>query len=625
MGKLLDKIDSPQDLRRLSLDELPALCEELRAFIVENVAKTGGHLASSVGAVEIAVALHYVYATPEDKIVWDTGHQAYAHKILTGRKNLFHTLRQKDGLGGFPAPEESPYDCFPAGHASTSISVALGLAAARDLKKETHQIVAVIGDGAMTSGLALEGLNNNNARKNFTIILNDNAMSISPTKGAIAKHFARLISNPKYRQFKHTCGKILGKIPWLGEHLTNFTMRVLGAFKLIFVVDNIFEKLGFHYIGPVNGNDVKELVRILRARSEEQDMPVVLHCHTKKGLGYSFAENNPERFHGIGPFDLQTGEEIKAKKSAPSYTEIVSDTVMSIAEHDKRVVVVSAAMCGGTGMTRFAGRFPGRFFDVGIAESHAVTFAGALASSGYRPVVGIYSTFLQRAYDQICHDVCLPDVPVILALDRAGLVGADGKTHHGAFDLAYLRHLPNIKIFAPRDRAAVEAVFAWALSQNSPVAIRYPRGTIPLDLPSNELLPFSSDALHWQSVREGSELCFLAIGQLVFMAARAAEILETQYGIKAKVVDACAIKPSDDETLKDISPLPIITLEDGVLAGGFGSMIAERLSDLGLQTKLLRRGIPDRFISHGTQKELYAELGWLPEQLATDAVAFLKK
>ena len=391
---LLDQIETPQDLRKLSVDELPALCEELRAEIVKTVSQTGGHLASSLGAVEIAVALHYVFDTPNDRIVWDTGHQAYAHKLLTGRKALFHTLRQKGGLSGYLTPEESEYDLYPVGHAGTSVSVALGLAAARDTLGEDYQVVAVIGDGALTSGMALEALNNNAARSRFTIVLNDNAMSISPTKGAIAKHFARLVSGVRYRQFKRGVKNFFSSIPLIGKHLTNFTMRLLGAFKLLFIVDNIFEKMGFHYIGPVNGNDVKELVRILKARSTEQVVPVVLHCSTKKGKGYKPAEDNPERYHGVGKFDPATGELIKGEKKNPTYTEAVSKTVLELAEKDKRVVVVSAAMCGGTGMTYFADHFPERFFDVGIAESHAVTFAGGLAKSGLRPVVGIYSTFL---------------------------------------------------------------------------------------------------------------------------------------------------------------------------------------------------------------------------------------
>ncbi|MBO7543227.1 1-deoxy-D-xylulose-5-phosphate synthase, partial [bacterium] len=413
---LLEKVQTPADLRKLRVDELPELCSEIRAEIVNTVSETGGHLASSLGAVELAVALHYVYDTPKDKLVWDTGHQAYAHKILTGRREQFKTLRQKDGLSGYPTPEESPYDCYPVGHAGTSISVALGLAAARDAKGEDHQVVAIIGDGAMTSGLALEALNNNAARGRFTVVLNDNAMSISPTKGAIAKHFARIVSNVHYRQFKRNCKNILSSIPLIGVHLTNFSMRLLGAFKLLFIVDNIFEKMGFHYIGPVDGNDVKELVRILKARSTEQIMPVVLHCRTKKGKGYAPAETNPERYHGVGKFDPATGELKKAEKKTPTYTDTVSKTVLELAEKDERVVVVSAAMCGGTGMTNFANHFPDRFFDVGIAEQHAVTFAGGLAASGLRPVVGIYSTFMQRAYDEIAHDVCLPNVPVILAL-----------------------------------------------------------------------------------------------------------------------------------------------------------------------------------------------------------------
>ncbi|MBR5901383.1 1-deoxy-D-xylulose-5-phosphate synthase [bacterium] len=608
---LLDRVKTPEDLRKLSLDELPELCAEIRREIVGTVSKTGGHLASSLGAVEIAVALHYVYDTPKDKLVWDTGHQAYAHKILTGRREAFHTLRQKNGLSGYPTPEESGYDCYPVGHAGTSVSVALGLAAARDLKGENFQVVSIIGDGALTAGLALEALNNNAARSKFTIVLNDNAMSISPTKGAIAKHFARLVSNVHYRQFKRNCKNILSSIPLVGVHLMNFSMRLLGAFKLLFIVDNIFEKMGFHYIGPVDGNDVKELVRILKARSTEQVMPVVLHCRTKKGKGYAPAEKNPERFHGVGQFDPATGEPAKTVKKYPTYTDAVSKTVLELAEKDERVVVVSAAMCGGTGMTNFANHFPDRFFDVGIAEQHAVTFAGGLASSGLRPVVGIYSTFMQRAYDEIAHDVCLPNANVILALDRAGLVGSDGKTHHGAFDMSYLRHLPNLKIFSPRDEAAVRAVFEYALKHDGPVAVRYPRRTIPYDLPGENVPAFSGDVTKWQTLREGDLCANNATGHMVFHALRAAEIVKEKYAKAVRVIDACAIKPLDAETLTSLADIPVVTLEDNALIGGLSETVAFQF-----KKPLLSFGIPDDFVSHGTLDELYSDLGWQPEQIA---------
>ncbi|MBR4821459.1 1-deoxy-D-xylulose-5-phosphate synthase, partial [bacterium] len=520
---------------------------------------------------------------------------------------------------GYPTPEESPYDCYPVGHAGTSISVALGLAAARDAKGEDHQVVAIIGDGAMTSGLALEALNNNAARGRFTVVLNDNAMSISPTKGAIAKHFARLVSNVHYRQFKRNCKNVLSSIPVVGVHLTNFSMRLLGAFKLLFIVDNIFEKMGFHYIGPVDGNDVKELVRILKARSTEQVMPVVLHCRTKKGKGYAPAETNPERYHGVGKFDPATGELKKAEKKYPTYTEAVSKTVLDLAEKDERVVVVSAAMCGGTGMTNFANHFPDRFFDVGIAEQHAVTFAGGLASSGLRPIVGIYSTFMQRAYDEIAHDVCLPNANVILALDRAGLVGSDGKTHHGAFDLSYLRHLPNLKIFSPRDEEAVRSVFEYALKNDGPVAVRYPRRTIPYDLPKETAPPFAGDVTKWQTLKEGTLCAIIATGHMVFHALRASEVLKEKYGKEARVIDACAIKPLDLETLSGLKDIPVVTMEDNALIGGLGETIAFQL-----KKPLLSFGIPDDFIAHGTLDELYSELGWQPEQVADKIAEVLK-
>jgi len=612
----LEKINFPEDLRKLNIKELPAVCRELRQFIVENVSKAGGHFASNLGTVELATALHYVFNTPEDELVWDTGHQAYPHKILTGRRDKFSTNRKYHGLSGFPSPNESKYDTYYVGHAGTSISVALGLAKARDLNHKSNHAVAIIGDGSMTSGLALEALNNVHGTKRFLVILNDNEVSISRTAGALAKHFSKIVSSPKFRYIKHEIGMAIGKTPGIGHKLTRAIMRVLGGIKHVLAPQNVFENMGFHYLGPFNGHNVKELVKILRACRKETNMPVLLHVITKKGKGFERAECDPESYHGVTPFDKITGKSEKTEKMGKNYTEIFSEVLDDFAEKNDKIVVISAAMCSGTGMASFAEKFPSRFVDVGIAEQHAVTLAGGMAARGFRPVVTIYSTFLQRAYDEIEHDVCLPNSPVIFAIDRAGLVGSDGKTHHGVFDIAYLRHLPGMKIFMPRDTSAMRKIFDYALSQNYPCAIRYPRMSIPSEIVVETLTEFSSpEATNWEVLKKGNDLTILATGHMVYYAFRAAQILE-ENGISATVIDACSIRPLDISTLKKVNYNNLVTIEDHVLAGGFGSSVAETLADENLKPNILRIGIPDKFVEHGTLSELYTELGWQPEQLA---------
>jgi len=615
INKFLDNISSPEQLRQLNEKDLPAVCDELRQFIIDHVAQTGGHFASNLGSVELTVALHYIFNTPEDEIVWDTGHQAYPHKILTDRKDKFDTIRKYKGLSGFPSPEESPYDTYHVGHAGTSISVALGLAKARDLKNKNHHVAAVIGDGALTSGLAFEGLNNAHNAKKFIVILNDNEVSISKTMGAFAKHFSKIVVNPKFRSFKQKTGVIIGKIPLVGNLLTRIIIRLQGGIKHILAPQNVFENLGFHYIGPVNGHNVIEMIEILRLCKTETEMPILLHVMTKKGYGFKPAESDPESYHGVTPFDKTVGLP-NGKKSSPTYTETFSEIICNAANENNKIVVISAAMCSGTGMTKFAKNNPNRFVDVGIAEQHAVTFAGGLAARGLIPVVTIYSTFLQRAYDEIEHDVCLPNLPVIFAIDRAGLVGGDGKTHHGVFDISYLRHLPNMKIFMPRDKSAMEKALDFAIGNNSPCAIRYPRGVILQN--GYELPDFSSEIItSWETLKLGDDISLIAIGQMVFRAFGAAEILEKN-GIKATVIDACAIQPLDENTLFKIIEKnnKIVTLEDHVLAGGFGAAITEKLSDNNCEFRILRIGIDSKFVEHGSIDELYSELGWHPEQLA---------
>jgi len=623
---LLETIDIPADLRALPETELPRVCADIRAFMIAHLAQTGGHFASNLGTVELAVALHYVFDTPSDDIVWDTGHQAYAHKMLTGRRKQFGTLRQHHGLSGFPTPEESPYDVFAVGHAGTSISVALGLAKARNVQGRAHHIVAIIGDGALTSGLALEGLNNAHGATRFLVVLNDNKMSISPTIGALARHFSKLVSAPRYQRIKRYVGRMLAAIPVLGPTLTRILVRLQGGLKHILAPQNVFENLGFHYLGPVDGHDVKGLVALLRACRRETHMPVLLHVLTRKGKGYDVAERDPERYHGVPPFDACSGEWPR-DESGTMYTDVMSDLLRDAAARDERIVVVSAAMCGGIGMTRFAREFPTRFVDVGIAEQHAVSFAGGLASRGLRPVVGIYSTFLQRAYDQIAHDVCLPCAPVTFLIDRAGLVGGDGKTHHGVFDIAYLRHLPNMRVFMPRDRAAMHATLQYALHAAHPCAIRYPRCVVPHTPAPGGLPEFAAPTpTQWEQLTPGGDVALLAIGHMVYHAWRAAQLL-ADAGVHTAVYDACAVWPPDTSALAHIiaATPAIVTLEDHVVSGGFGSAVAEYVAARQPHARLLRIGVPDRFVEHGALPSLHHALGWQPEQLAARITAWLRE
>mgnify|MGYP000107445818 CR=1 FL=1 len=622
---LLPRMGSPADVRALARAELPRLCAEVRQYLIEHVRQTGGHFASNLGTVELAVALHYVFSTPQDELVWDTGHQAYAHKLLTGRQAQFGTIRQYQGLSGYPTPEESVYDAYPVGHAGTSISVALGLAKARDLAGGSQHVIAVIGDGGMTSGLALEGLNNAHGVRRFLVILNDNEMSISPTIGALARHFSRIVSDKRYRYLKRGIGTFLQHVPVIGKWLTALVQRIIGGIKHIIVPQNVFENLGFHYLGPINGHDVEELVDFLRACRDETDMPVLLHVMTRKGKGYAPAEGDPERYHGLLPARA-CEHETRVAEEGETYTDIFAETLRDYARKDRRIVVVSAAMCGGMGLTEFAKEHPERFIDVGIAEQHAVTFAGGMAARGLRPVVGIYSTFLQRAYDQIAHDVCMARVPVVLAIDRAGLVGGDGKTHHGVFDIAYLRHLPGMRIFMPRDRVAMQRVLRHVFEQDGPCAVRYPRCVVPVGVVAGGLPAFAAEhPARWDVLCEGSDVALVALGHMVFYAYRAAQLLAEQ-GIRASVVDACSVWPLDGGTLAELARRcgALVTLEDHVVAGGFGSAVAEELAQRELDARLLMLGIPNRFVEHGLLPELYRELGWEPEQLAARIITWMR-
>lgn len=606
MKRLLENINSPADLKRLRKDALAQVAEEIRRSIIETVSSTGGHLASSLGAVELAIALHYNFNAPEDKIIWDVGHQAYAHKLLTGRRKAFATLRQMGGVSGFPRPVESVYDAFGAGHSSTSISAALGMAAARDLAGASNSVIAVIGDGSLTAGLAFEGLNQaGHLKKDIIVVLNDNEMSISKNVGALSAFLSRKVTGRYAKMLEKEIASFINSIPRIGGRIMNIAKKAEDAMITFLTPGMLFEGLGFHYIGPVDGHDIDALLNAFTA-IEELDGPVLLHVLTKKGKGYPPAEEDPASFHGPGPFVVKTGK--PKKPPSLSYTNVFSSTLMEIAAQDARVVAITAAMPEGTGLSIFAERFPERFFDVGIAEQHALVFAAGLAKEGFVPVTAIYSTFLQRAYDEVFHDVCLQNLPVILALDRAGLVGQDGATHHGLFDIAYLRHIPNMAVAAPKDEAELRHLLYSAVKYGRPVAIRYPRGNctgIDITAPFQHI-PFGSSEV----LREGKDALILAIGTMVAPALEAAVSLEKS-GIRAGVINCRFIKPLDEALIMKAAACAgaVITVEEHALAGGFGSAVAELLADRGLSVPIRRIGVPDEFIEHGTQQELRAMLG----------------
>ncbi|MGB9722820.1 MAG: 1-deoxy-D-xylulose-5-phosphate synthase [Chloroflexia bacterium] len=607
--RVLDRVNGPADLKRLSWRELRHLVAEIRQELIEVVPQTGGHLASNLGVVELTVALHVVFNSPQDKIIWDVGHQAYVHKLLTGRKARFRTIRQAGGLSGFTQRAESPHDPFGAGHAGTAISAALGIARARDLKGEDFDVVAVVGDGAMTCGLSYEGLNNaGHLNGRLIVVLNDNGMSIAPNVGAISRYLNRLRSSPGYHFLKGWVERFLRRVPLLGLPILAFLRRLKSSFKELLIPTRIWEEMGFIYIGPVDGHNLRDLIFTLRAARRVQG-PVLVHVYTTKGKGYEPAEKDPTNFHGVAP----NGE---AKGPAPSYSRVFGQTLVRMAEADPRVVAITAAMPDGTGLVEFSRCFPERFFDVGIAEEHAVTFAAGLATEGFRPVVAIYSTFLQRAYDQIVHDVALQNLPVIFALDRAGIVGDDGATHNGVFDLSYLRHIPNLVVMAPKDECELQRMLWTALEVEGPVAIRYPRGAgvgVPLD-EGRVTLPLGMGEV----VRRGAggALALVAVGSMVYPALQAAELLARE-GIEAAVVNARFVKPLDKALLYGLARnfRRIVTVEENVLSGGFGSAVLEfyERKVLTAGREFLRIGIPDRFIHHGPQQEVRASLDLSPE------------
>ena len=615
MARLLDSIDNPQDLKRLTLEQLPILAQEIRNTIIETVSSSGGHLASSLGAVELIIGIHYCLNAPEDKIIWDVGHQAYAHKLLTGRKERFNTLRKIDGLSGFPNKYESEYDVFTTGHGSTSISTALGMVAAQDIGHEPNKVVAVIGDASLGGGMAFEALNHaGHLNRQILVILNDNEMSISKSVGALSKYLNRIITAPSYNKIRKDVEGLLKRVPRFGFRVMRAAKRLEEGLKNLLVPGMFFEEMGFRYFGPIDGHDVKTIVATLRNVASMSE-PVFLHVVTKKGKGYSYAEKIPEKFHGVGSFDVSTGEKMlpkaeKALNEPSGFTDAFSEAVIDAARRDEKIVAVTAAMPEGTGLDKFANIFPNRFFDVGMAEQHAVGFAAGLARAGLKPVVAIYSTFLQRAYDQIIHDVCLQNLNLIFMLDRSGLVGEDGPTHHGMFDIAYLRHVPNMVLLAPRDEKELKDMFVFALSYNKgPIAIRYPRSRSHVTelKKTRPGLEFGRAEI----LKQGRDVTLLGVGYMAGVSLKAASMLLAD-GVDCEVINARFIKPFDLESISgSLSKTKrLYILEEGVARGGFGESVLESILDVVPKDSIIKiMGLPDRFVEHGSRDILLDRCG----------------
>lgn len=600
---VLQKIEFPADIRKLNLAELNTLAQEIRSLIINTVATSGGHLASSLGTVELTLALHYVFNTPQDKIVWDVGHQSYTHKIITGRKDKFATLRKQNGISGFPRREESIYDVFNVGHSGTSISAASGFAEAGSLKGDEKKIIAVIGDGSMTTGMAFEGLNwAGDREKNMIVVLNDNEMSISPNVGALSSYLNRLMTGNALTKLRINTKNLLKKVPGVGRYIIKFIHQIEESWKTLFVPGALFEEMGFTYVGPLEGHRLSHLIKNFE-NVRGFPGPVLVHVVTKKGKGYEFAEEDPLGFHGVAPFDVETGQAISSSADIPSYTKVFGETLVKLAHADSRIVAITAAMCEGTGLNLFSQEFPERFYDVGIAEQHAVTFAAGLAIEGLSPVVAIYSTFLQRAYDQIVSDVCMQKLPVVFAVDRGGLVGEDGATHQGLMDYSYLRSIPNIIVMAPKDENELQHMLKTAVGCGLPVSLRYPRGKgtgVRLDSE-----PKSLEVGKGEVLKEGADLAIIAIGLIVNPAVSAAEKLSKE-GLSIKVINARFVKPLDEELIIKTAAAnkKIITIEENVLQGGFGSAVLELLAEKNIAGVSVKRlGIPDEFVYHATQAE----------------------
>jgi len=619
---LLEKIDYPNDLKALSIEELSQLSEEIRGFMIDSVANTGGHLAPSLGAVDFTVALYYCLHTPQDKIVWDVGHQSYSHKILTGRKARFHTLRQKDGISGFPNVGESDYDVFTVGHGSTSISTALGLCAARDLKETSEKIVAVIGDGSLGGGMAFEGLNHaGQLHKDLLIILNDNEFSISPSVGAWSRYLNRVITNPVYNRVRADVDRLIRRVPKLGFRLASAARKLEEGLKNLLVPGMMFEEMGIRYFGPVDGHNIPALVEVIN-NVLPLDEPRLIHVITKKGKGFKFAEDAPSKFHGTAPFDTEKGEAVVSPGT--SFTEAFSNKIVELGAKDNRIVAITAAMPDGTGLDGFEKAFPNRFFNVGMAEAHAVGFSAGLAKKGLIPIVAIYSSFLQRAYDQIIHDVALQNLHVVFCVDRAGVVGEDGPTHHGVFDISYLRHIPNLVYMAPKDVEELAAMLEFAVGHTGPIAIRYPRGNA-LGKPDIDMSIQRIELGVSEMLRAGNDVAIFAIGDMVLPALEAAHLLARD-NIHAEVVNMRFIKPIDSDIISRTAQRikRFLVVEDNALQAGMGSCLLEVLSDINQGVEVKRLGIPDKFITYGKRNELLEDLGLSAQAIAGKVREWLK-
>jgi len=610
MKRILDQVDTPFDIKKLDIEELERLCNEIRQEIISIVSKTGGHLSSNLGVVELTVAIHYVFDLPKDRLIWDVGHQSYTHKLLTGRKDRFPTLRQYEGLSGFPKREESPYDFFDSGHSGTSISSALGMAEAFRQKSKEGKVIAVIGDGSMTAGLAFEGLNQTgHIDQDLIVVLNDNEMSISPNVGALSSYLNRLMTGQFVNRFRDDIKSFLETLPGIGKSVLRFAKQAEESLKGLLIPGLLFEELGLKYIGPIDGHRLDYLIETFQNIRKLRG-PILAHVITQKGKGYGPAETNPARFHSIPPFIIETGEPLQGQvNSPPSFTEVFGETLCRLAKEDKRLIAITAAMQSGTGLEEFSRKFPDRFYDIGIAEQHAVTFAAGLALEGMKPVVAIYSTFLQRAYDQILQDVCLQNLPVVFALDRGGIVGEDGPTHHGLFDFSYLRHIPNLVIMVPKDEDEFQHMIKTATECPMPVAFRYPRGR-GIGVKRENALK-SIEIGKGETLREGEDLLILAIGSTVYPSLRAAERLE-DIGIHTAVINSRFLKPIDGDLICDWAKRTgrVLTVEENVLQGGFGSAVLELFQERGFfSIQVKRLGIPDLFVEHGPQTLLRAKYG----------------
>ena len=621
--KFLKHINYPNDLRKLSLPDLRILADEIREYLIDTISKIGGHLGSSLGVVELTIALHYVFNTPVDKLIWDVGHQGYIHKILTGRRDLLKTIRRKDGISGFLKRSESEYDCFGAGHASTSISSALGIATARDYQKKNYKVVAIIGDGSMTGGMAYEAMNNIGLlKKDIIVVLNDNKMSIAPNVWSFQNYFNEILTSETYNKFKKKIWELAGKLERKGDRIRSLASKIEGGIKGILTPGMMFNAIGFRYFGPLNGHNVVNLIKTFE-EIKKMSGPILIHVFTEKGKGPSYASKHYQKLHALNPFDKTTGIELK-KSTRPSYTKIFGEALVELAKKDEKIIGVNAAMPDGTGLNYLQKEIPKRYYDVGIAEQHAVTFSAGLATEGFTPVVAIYSTFLQRAFDQIIHDVALQKLPVVFVMDRGGLVGSDGPTHHGSFDLSYLRLIPNMVLMTPKDECELrDMLYTCVNYKKGPIAMRYPRGeALGLSLREFRKIEIGKGEV----ITEGKDIAILAVGTMVNHASEAHDLLMKK-NISAEIVNMRFIKPFDVKLLTDVFSRfeKIITLEDNSIIGGFGSAISEFAIQYGYENKILMHGLPDRFIEHGKPEELYEMLRMDAKGIAEIAEEFLNR